>query len=378
MELFDVYPRFQVEIDHGEGNYVWDAQGRKYLDFYGGHAVICIGHGHPHYKKRIKDQLDKIGFYSNSVVMPIQEELAEKTGRASGYEDYRLFLINSGAEAVENAIKMASFKYSGRRVIAFENAFHGRTSAAVQLTDNPKITSDLNKGIEVVRLPLNDADALRAAMNDEVAAVIVEGIQGIGGMAEPDGGFLHEIQNLCREYRAAFILDEIQSGFGRTGRFFAHQIHDGLKPDLITMAKGMGNGFPVAGLLIAPHFEASPGMLGTTFGGNPLACAASLAVLEVMETEHILDNVLRTGALLEEELKSLPAVKNIRGRGLMLALDFDFPIREIRNHLIFEEAVFTGSAKDPNTMRLLPPLTVKEKEIDIFVTALRKTLKNKI
>ena len=376
MKLFDVYPRFPVEITKGQGNYVWDKEGQRYLDFYGGHAVISIGHSHPHYLNRIKSQLDKIGFYSNSVEMPIQEELAEKLGRASGYEEYFLFLVNSGAEAIENAIKMASFGNDRTRVIAFENAFHGRTSSAVQLTDNPNIVAPLNKGIEVLRLPLNDTDALQKNMNDQVAAVIVEGIQGIGGMDEPSGPFLKEIQSLCQKFGASFILDEIQSGYGRTGDFFAHQLHEGVRPDLITIAKGMGNGFPVGGLLIAPHFKATYGLLGTTFGGNPLACAASLAVLEVYEQENILENVKKTGKDLIEKLRPIKSVKNIRGRGLMIALDFDFPIRDLRQSLMADHFIFTGSAKNPNTMRLLPPLTISQEDTDKFITAFTKAIEN--
>lgn len=376
MKLFDVYPRFPVEITKGQGNYVWDKEGQRYLDFYGGHAVISIGHSHPHYLNRIKSQLDKIGFYSNSVEMPIQEELAEKLGRASGYEEYFLFLVNSGAEAIENAIKMASFGNDRTRVIAFENAFHGRTSSAVQLTDNPNIVAPLNKGIEVLRLPLNDTDALQKNMNDQVAAVIVEGIQGIGGMDEPSGPFLKEIQSLCQKFGASFILDEIQSGYARTGDFFAHQLHEGVRPDLITIAKGMGNGFPVGGLLIAPHFKATYGLLGTTFGGNPLACAASLAVLEVYEQENILENVKKTGKDLIEKLRPIKSVKNIRGRGLMIALDFDFPIRDLRQSLMADHFIFTGSAKNPNTMRLLPPLTISQEDTDKFITAFTKAIEN--
>lgn len=377
MKLFDVYPRFPVEIVRGTGNYVWDNTGRRYLDFYGGHAVISIGHSHPHYLDRIKTQLDKIGFYSNSIEMPIQEELAEKLGEISGYEDYTLFLVNSGAEAIENAVKMASFGKERTKVIAFDNAFHGRTSSAVQLTDNPGIVAPLNRGIEVIRLPLNDSAALRKNMDDQVAAVIVEGIQGIGGMEEPSGAFLKKIRDLCQEYDAAFILDEIQSGYGRTGDFFAHQLHEKIRPDLITMAKGMGNGFPVGGLLLAPHFKASYGLLGTTFGGNPLACAAALAVLEVYENENILDNVKETGQYLTEKLKEIKAVKNIRGRGLMIAIDFDFPIRELRQSLMADYSVFTGSAKNPNTMRLLPPLTIGKEETDQFIEAFTKALESK-
>lgn len=367
MKLFDVYPRFDVHIDRGSGNYVYDDQGTEYLDLYGGHAVISIGHSHPHYIKRINDQLDKIGFYSNSVEMPIQNELAEKLGQLSGYPDYDLFLVNSGAEAIENAIKLASFGKERTKVIAFDNAFHGRTSAAVQITDNTRIQAPLNRGIDVIRLPLNDQDALEANMNEEVAAVIVEGIQGIGGMDEPDAAFLSQIQDLTKKYGATFIIDEIQSGYGRTGHFFAHQIHKDIRPDLITVAKGMGNGFPVGGLLIGPEFTASPGLLGTTFGGNQLACAAALAVLEVFEKEDLLRQTQTTGDYLIAQLKQIPAIQSIRGRGLMIAMDLDFPIKELRTKMIFEKKIFTGSAKSPNTMRLLPPMTVKPEEIDIFV-----------
>lgn len=377
MKLFDVYPRFPVNIVKGKGNYVWDDKGQKYLDFYGGHAVISIGHSHPHYIKRIENQLEKIGFYSNSVEMPIQDELALKLGEASGYEDYYLFLVNSGAEAVENAIKLASFGKDRKKVIAFDDAFHGRTSAAVQLTDNPRIIAPLNTGIEVVRLPLNDPEALEKAMGDDVAAVIVEGIQGIGGMEEPTGEFLKEIDVLCKRFGATFIIDEIQSGYGRTGDFFAHQKHPDIRPDLITIAKGMGNGFPVGGVLIAPHFEASYGLLGTTFGGNQLACAASLAVLEVYQNENILENVKKNGDFLINKLKEIPSILKVRGRGLMIALDFDYPIKELRKKLMKDHFIFTGSAKDPHTMRLLPPLTIGHSEIEHFITTFVKATEQK-
>lgn len=374
MKLFDVYPRFDIQVSRGSGNYVYDEKGTEYLDLYGGHAVISIGHCHPHYISRLTDQLENIGFYSNSVGMPIQEELAKKLGQQSGYPDYELFLVNSGAEAIENALKLASFTQERYKVIAFEKAFHGRTSAAVQITDNPKIKAPLNRGIEVIRLPLNDSEALEANMNDEVAAIVVEGIQGIGGMDEANHEFLIQIQTLSKKYGSTFILDEIQSGYGRTGHFFAHQIHSDVKPDLITVAKGMGNGFPVGGVLIAPRFTASPGLLGTTFGGNQLACAAALAVLEVFHQEEILSNVSTTGEYLISKLKSIPQVKSIRGRGLMIAMDFDFAIQDLRKRLIFEKKIFTGSAKSANTMRLLPPLTVKPEEIDIFVQGITELL----
>ncbi len=374
MKLFDVYPRFDIEISRGQGNYVYDKEGTKFLDLYGGHAVISVGHSHPHYIKRLTDQLNKIGFYSNSVLMDIQDELARKLGAQSGYPDYALFLVNSGAEAIENAVKLASFQKEGKKVIAFDKAFHGRTSVAVQLTDNAKIQAPLNRGMEVIRLPLNDSDALERHMNEEVVAIIVEGIQGIGGMDEPNGEFLNLIQTLTKQYDASFILDEIQSGYGRSGHFFAHQMHPGIRPDLITLAKGMGNGFPVGSVLIAPHFQASPGLLGTTFGGNQLACAASLAVLEIFEAEDILANVNITGNYLIDQLKRIPAIQSIRGRGLMVAMDFNFPIGDLRKKLIFEKRIFTGSAKSPNTMRILPPLTIKPVEIDIFVDGIKELL----
>lgn len=374
MKLFDVYPRFDVQIERGSGNYVYDDQGTEYLDLYGGHAVISIGHSHPHYKKRINDQLDKIGFYSNSVEMPIQNELAEKLGQLSGYPDYELFLVNSGAEAIENALKLASFGKERYKVIAFDKAFHGRTSAAVQVTDNPKIQAPLNRGINVIRLPLNDQEALEANMSEQVAAVIVEGIQGIGGMEEANYEFLQQIQKLSQKFGVTFILDEIQSGYGRTGHFFAHQIHKDIRPDLITIAKGMGNGFPVGGVLIGPKFTASPGLLGTTFGGNQLACAASLAVLEVFEKEDLISNARTTGDYLITQLEQIPAIQSIRGRGLMIAMDLDFPIKDLRKKMIFEKHIFTGSAKSLNTMRLLPPLTVKPGEIDIFVQGFTEIL----
>ncbi|GAA5222291.1 aspartate aminotransferase family protein [Membranihabitans marinus] len=375
MKLFDVYPRYNVNIVQGKAAYVYDENQTKYLDFYGGHAVVSIGHSHPHYIKRITDQLNDLGFYSNSIEMPIQDELADHLGRTSKLPDYQLFLVNSGAEANENALKLASFHNGRSKVIAFDKAFHGRTSAAVQCTDNQKIIAPINRGYEVVRLPLNDIEQLKAHLNDDVAAVIVEGIQGIGGIYEAESDFLLACQQLCEKNNSVLVLDEIQCGYGRSGDFFSFQKIKDFRPDIITVAKGMGNGFPVGGVLIHPKFQPSYGLLGTTFGGNHLACAASLAVLEVMDAENILDNVHQMGEILKQELSSISSINEIRGRGLMLAIDFDYPIAEIRKQLIFDQKVFTGSAKAPETMRLLPPLNIGEEEVALFISALKKTLK---
>ena len=373
MKLFDVYPLYNIEIERGSGCYTYDVNGQEYLDLYGGHAVIAIGHSHPHYVKRVSEQLSKLVFYSNSVQNSLQVQLAEKLGKMSGYDDYELFLVNSGAEANENALKLASFHNNRRKVIAFQKSFHGRTSAAVRVTDNPKIVAPLNEGLEVEFLPLNDIELLASKLRTrDVCAVIIEGIQGIGGIVVPDPEFLRQMDKLCKETGTILILDEIQSGYGRSGKFFAHQ-HAGIRPDLITVAKGMGNGYPIGGLLISPNFEASWGLLGTTFGGNHLASVAAMAVLEVMEQENLVENARETGEYLIAELKSIPGIKEVRGQGLMIGLEFDSPVKALRDKLLYEEKVFTG-ATGTNVIRLLPPLCLSKAEADLFLTKFRKAL----
>jgi acetylornithine aminotransferase len=374
MNLFDVYPLFDITPVRAEGCYVYDEQGRKYLDFYGGHAVISIGHSHPHYVSRMQDQIAKIGFYSNSVQNPLQVELSRKLGEMSGCDDYQLFLCNSGAEANENALKMASFATGRKRIVVFENAFHGRTSAAVNITDNDKIKAPINATFPVSFLPLNDLAAVEEALSrEDVAAVVVEGIQGIGGIYLPSATFLEEVALLCKKYGTCLILDEIQSGFGRSGNFFAFQ-RANIQPDLITIAKGMGNGFPVGGVLIHPRFEASYGLLGTTFGGNHLACVATLAVLEVMEQEHLMENAQKVGAYLKAGLENLPNIKEVRGEGLMLGLQLHQAAGPLRKQLLFEHGIFTGSAGQVETIRLLPPLNIGKQEVDVLVEKLRVVL----
>lgn len=377
MNLFDVYPLIPVTIDSAEGCRLWDDQGQEYLDLYGGHAVISIGHTHPHYVKRIKDQLDKIAFYSNSVEIPIQEELAKKLGHLSCLHEYQLFLVNSGAEANENAIKMASFATQKSGFIAFSGAFHGRTSGAVALTDNPKIVAPCNAREDFHILPWGDLDAVEEALkSNTIAGIIIEGIQGVGGIQVPEPDFLRGISSLAKKYEAKLILDEVQSGYGRTGRFFAHQWVDGIMPDLITMAKGMGNGFPIGGLLISPEFKASYGLLGTTFGGNHLACAAGLAVLEVLEQENLQAKALELGDRLMEELKTVPGIIDIRGKGLMIGIDLDRDAGPVRNELVKKYHMFTGSAAGKQTIRLLPPLSVEWNQLNSFLTALKEILSN--
>lgn len=372
MELFDVYPLFNITPVSAKGSWLWDDKGEKYLDLYGGHAVISIGHSHPHYVKALTDQLNKIAFYSNSVQNPLQEKLADKLGQLSGYPEYQLFLCNSGAEANENALKLASFVTGRRKIIAFKKAFHGRTSGAVAATDNPKIVSPFNAGHEVVFLPMNDEEALTKALDEKIAAVIIEGIQGVGGIQLPKDSFLQLLERKCRENNSLLILDEIQSGYGRTGKFFAHQ-YAGIRPSLITMAKGMGNGFPVGGVLIQEDIKPWSGMLGTTFGGNYLASAASIAVLEVMENEDLLSNAMSMGTYLLENLGALPGISQVRGRGLMIGFDLPEDKVKVRHDLLFKHHIFTGEAK-PNTIRLLPSLALNKSEIDIFLTALKHTL----
>ncbi|OKL41620.1 aspartate aminotransferase family protein [Pontibacter flavimaris] len=376
MNVFDVYPLFDITPVRAQGAYVWDDKGNRYLDLYGGHAVISIGHSHPHYVKRIARQLYDIGFYSNSVQIPMQHELAEKLGQLSGYEDYSLFLCNSGAEANENALKLASFQTGRKKVIAFKGAFHGRTSAAVAATDDEKIQAPINKTDNIIFLPLNDISAFCTALQEhgpELAAVIVEGIQGVGGVQVPEPAFLKALAAGCEKAGALLILDEVQSGYGRSGKFFAHQ-HADIKPHLITMAKGMGNGFPVAGVLIHPDVEAKHGMLGTTFGGNYLACAAALAVVEVIKEENLMENAILIGQRLISELRQLPGVKDVRGQGLMIGVELDKPCAPIRKQLLDEYQIFTGSSSDKNTLRLLPPLCIGLREVERFLEAFEAIL----
>jgi len=373
MNLFDVYPLLDITPAKGEGCYIWDENGTKYLDLYGGHAVISVGHSHPHYTKRIKDQLDQIGFYSNSVQIPQQKELAEKLGDACGYIDYQLFLVNSGAEANENALKLASFVTGRKKMIAFKKGFHGRTSAAVAITDNPKIIAPVNASPNAIILPFNDLNLLEEElMSNDIGGVIVEGIQGIGGIHIPEPEFLVGAEKLCKQYGALLILDEIQSGYGRSGKFFAHQ-YTSVKPDLITIAKGMGNGFPVGGLLISPEIKPWFGMLGTTFGGNYLACAASLAVLEIMESEKLIENAAEVGEYLINKLKNIKGIKEVRGLGLMIGLEFDQQINDIRHVLLKNHHIFTG-VSGTNIIRLLSPLTLSKEQADVFIEALIETI----
>lgn len=373
MNLYDVYPLFDVNIVKGEGCKVWDDKGNEYLDLYGGHAVISIGHAHPRYVDMISRQVATLGFYSNSVINTLQRRVAEKLGRISGYDDYNLFFINSGAEANENALKLSSFKNGKRRVIAFKKAFHGRTSLAVEVTDNPKIVAPINANAHTTFVAMGDIDAVRAEIEKgDVTAVIIEGIQGVGGVQIPSANFLQQLQQLCNNTDTTLILDEIQSGCGRSGKFFAHQ-WAGIKPDIITQAKGIGNGFPVGVVLISPKFQAVYGELGTTFGGNHLACAAVEAVLDVMESDNLLDNVNKVGAWLLAELKKLDGIKEVRGQGLMIGIEFDGPVKDIRRTLLFEEHVFTG-VSGTNTIRLLPPLTLTMEQAELFIDKFRKTL----
>lgn len=373
MNLYGVYPLFDVNIVKGEGCKVWDDKGNEYLDLYGGHAVISIGHAHPRYVDMISRQVATLGFYSNSVINTLQRRVAEKLGRISGYGEYNLFFINSGAEANENALKLSSFKNGKRRVIAFKKAFHGRTSLAVEVTDNPKIVAPINSNGHTTFVAMGDIDAVRAEIEKgDVTAVIIEGIQGVGGVQIPSANFLQQLQQLCNNTDTTLILDEIQSGCGRSGKFFAHQ-WAGIKPDIITQAKGIGNGFPVGVVLISPKFQAVYGELGTTFGGNHLACAAVEAVLDVMESDNLLDNVNKVGAWLLAELKKLDGIKEVRGQGLMIGIEFDGPVKDIRRTLLFEEHVFTG-VSGTNTIRLLPPLTLTMEQAELFIDKFRKTL----
>lgn len=373
MNLFDVYPLFDINIVKGKGCKVWDDKGVEYLDFYGGHAVISIGHSHPHYVQAITEQVNKLGFYSNSVINKLQQNFAERLGEISGYPDYQLFLINSGAEANENALKLASFHNGKSKVLAFSKAFHGRTSLAVEVTDNPSITAPINQNNHVVHLPINDIESFKIELSKgDVSAVIIEPIQGVGGIISPTDNFLKELRELCTKNNVILILDEIQSGYGRSGKFFAHQFAE-IKPDIITIAKGIANGFPMAGLLISPIFQPKYGLLGTTFGGNHLACSAALAVLDVFEKDKLVENTSKVGAYLIEELKTIPQIKEVRGRGLIVGIEFEESIKELRSKLLFEKHIFTGVSGN-NTIRLLPPLCITKKEVDHFIRSLKELL----
>lgn len=377
MNLFEVYPLQNVTIEKALGSYVWDTEGKRYLDMYGGHAVISVGHSHPTYVQRINEQLSKIGFYSNSVQMPLQIELATKLGKLSGKEDYQLFLCNSGAEANENALKLASFYTGRKKIIAFDKAFHGRTSLAVAATDNPAIVAPVNETENIVFLPFNDEKALLECfekIGNEIAAVIIEGIQGVGGIREASVAFLQSIRTLCNQYNAVFIADSVQCGYGRTGKFFSHDYAD-VNADIYTMAKGMGNGFPIGGIIIAPHIQPKMGMLGTTFGGNHLACAAAIAVLDIMHDEHLLENARMMGQYLTTELQKMEQLQNVRGRGLMIGFDVPETYADLKKNLLTKHFIFTGEAK-PNVIRLLPSLAITKKEIDIFLSAVKAELNN--
>ena len=369
MKLFDVYPINPINIVKGNGSLVYDDKGTEYLDLYGGHAVISIGHTNPHYVKRLEDQLHQIGFYSNSVEIPLQKELAEKLGRVSGKEDYQLFLCNSGAEANENALKLASFYNGKKKVIAFTGSFHGRTSLAVAVTDNPKIVAPINQTDNVIFVPWRDEAALEQAFaENEISSVIIEGIQGVGGIQVAPESFLQKIRALCDQNNAVFIADSVQCGYGRTGKFFSHDFA-GVDADIYTMAKGMGNGFPVAGIIISPKIPPAYGMLGTTFGGNHLACAAALAVLEVIEQEKLIANAAETGAWLMARLKQIPQLQQVRGKGLMIGFDVPDNLKDLRKNLLWHQRIFTGEAK-PNTIRLLPSLALRRKDADEFLEAI--------
>ena len=375
MNLFDVYPLIPVTPVKAAGCVLWDDQGKEYLDLYGGHAVISIGHSHPHYVKRISEQVSQLGFYSNSIQIPLQQQLADKLAELSCLHSYQLFLVNSGAEANENALKMASFVTKKSGFIAFSGSFHGRTSAAVALTDNPKLIAPCNARDDFHILPFGDLESVEKALSTgSIAGIIVEGIQGVGGIQVPNPDFLLGLYELVKKYEAKLILDEVQSGYGRTGRFFAHQWVEGVYPDLITIAKGMGNGFPIGGLLLSADFQASYGLLGTTFGGNHLACAAGLAVLEVIESERLQQNALDLGERLMAELKDIPGVIDVRGKGLMIGLDLDRDAGPVRTLLVDKYQLFTGSAAGKTTIRLLPPLSVEWNQLHSFVVALKEIL----
>ncbi|GAB6012187.1 aspartate aminotransferase family protein [Viscerimonas tarda] len=371
MKPFNVYPLFDINIVKAKGCHVYDDKGNEYLDLYGGHAVISVGHAHPYYVAKVTEQLNNIAFYSNSVVNKLQVELAEKLGEQCGYADYSLFLVNSGAEANENALKLASFHNQRKKVLSFKKSFHGRTSAAVKVTDSPAYQAPVNNGLEVVFVPFNDIDTVKQELEKEdFSSVIIEGIQGVGGIQIPDDEFMKQLREICTQTGTVLILDEIQSGYGRSGKFFAHQ-YAGIQADIVTVAKGIGNGFPMSGVLISPLFKAIYGQLGTTFGGNHLACAAAIAVLDIMKAEKLVENAQKAGNYLMTELKKLPQIKEVRGRGLMIGMEFETPIKEMRTKLLFEEKVFTG-ASGTNVFRLLPPLCLTLEQADVFLQKFRK------
>ncbi len=373
MKLYDVYPLFDINIVKGKGCHVWDDQGQEYLDLYGGHAVISIGHAHPHYVEKISEQVGTLGFYSNSVINRLQQQVAERLGNLCGYDEYNLFLINSGAEANENALKLASFHNGRTRILSAEKAFHGRTSLAVEATANPKIIAPINANGHVTYLPLNDIEAWKQEIEKgDVCAVIIEAIQGVGGIQLVTAEFAQALRQLCTQYDTVLIFDEIQCGYGRSGKFFAHQ-YLGVKPDMITIAKGIANGFPMGGVLIHPKYEAVYGQLGTTFGGNHLACAAALAVMDVIEQESLVENAARVGEYLMKELKQIPQIKEVRGQGLMIGMEFEQPIKEIRLALLKEEHVFTG-VSGTNVIRLLPPLCLSMEDAQLFINKLKNIL----
>ena len=375
MKLFDVYPLYDVTPTRAKDVYVYDSKGTEYLDLYGGHAVISIGHGHDHYVKSLTEQLNEIGFYSNAIKNPIQQKLANAIGEQSYCHDYQLFLCSSGAEANENGLKLASFTTGKKRIIAFHNAFHGRTSAAVAATDNVAINAPLNQQQEVTFLPFDDENALEIELKKgDVCAVIFEAIQGVGGLDEPSEEFIYAMDRLCNSYNTCLIADEVQAGFSRTGTFFAYQKYN-IEPHIITIAKGMGNGFPIGGILVHPSIEAKYGMLGTTFGGNHLACSASLAVLDVLKEEGLQKNAEELGKYFIDQAKNIPSVKKLKGRGLMLGLEFDFEVSDLRKELIYQQQIFTGGSSNKNLLRILPPLTLQKKHFDIFFKRLEKALK---
>jgi acetylornithine aminotransferase len=377
MKLFDVYPINEINIVKAKGSNVWDDKGQQYLDMYGGHAVISIGHTHPHWVKRIEDQLNKIAFYSNSIIIPLQQELAEKLGRLSGKTDYQLFLCNSGAEANENALKMASFHTGRKKVVAFSKSFHGRTSLAVSATDNKNNIAPVNETDNVIFLPFNDEKALEdcfALQGSEIAAVIIEGIQGVGGIREASVSFLKLIRSLCDKYGAVYVADGVQCGYGRTGLFFSHD-YAGVNADIYSMAKGIGNGFPMGAIIIAPHIKPKHFQLGTTFGGNHLACAAAIAVLEVIEKENLLNNAKEVGDYLIKELSAIPEITNVRGRGLMIGFDVPDEIKDLKKNLLWNKQIFTGEAK-PNVIRLLPSLALSKQDAESFIEALKSEIHN--
>jgi acetylornithine/N-succinyldiaminopimelate aminotransferase len=372
MKTFDVYPLTQITPVRAQGSWLWDNKNEKYLDLYGGHAVISIGHSHSHYVKKLSEQLNNIGFYSNSVINPLQEELAFKLGELSGYPHYNLFLCNSGAEANENALKLASFHNKRKKVIAFNKSFHGRTSLAVAATNDHSIQAAINSH-DVIFIEMNNEEEFINSINDTVSAIIIEGIQGVAGIHSPNNSFLQLLRNKCDEFGAILILDEVQSGYGRSGKFFAHQ-YSGIKPDLITIAKGMGNGFPIAGVLIGPKFKAKHGLLGTTFGGNHLACAAAIAVLDVIKDENLMENAFVLGEKWKKQLQKTGGIKEVRGKGLMLGIEFDFPISELKNTLTKEHHILVGTASNKNVIRLLPALNIKAEETELFNTSLVNSL----